>query len=71
LPPTLSRDKTLDLLYLDKNILPDISAYLEPPDLPTDGDEDLAVDFIVESEEIVKKQEKGESSNPPELETEN
>jgi len=63
--------QTLDLLYLDKNISSDIAAYLEPPDLPNDGEEDLAVDFVVEEKATTKKEEKEESSDPPALETEN
>jgi len=63
--------QTLDMLYLDKNISSDIAAYLEPPDLPNDGEEDLAVDFVVEEKATTKKEEKEESSDPPALETEN
>lgn len=58
--------QTLDLLYLDKNISTDIAAYLEPPELAGDGEEDLAVDFS-EEDDVAKKEE---SSDPPELETE-
>ncbi len=57
----------LDILYLDKNISSDIAAYLERPDIPKEGEEDLAVDFVAE-EEITEA--KGQSSDPPELETE-
>lgn len=57
--------QTLDLLYLQKNISSDIAAYLEHPDLPEDGEEDLAINFTV-SEEIDKK----EASDPPELQSE-
>ena len=58
--------QTLDLLYLDKNISSDIAAYLELPEIPDEGKEDLAVDYVVEEE----KEEKGQSSDPPDLETE-
>lgn len=61
----------LDIWYLDKNITTDINDYLEPPDVE-DGVEDLAVEFTAAEEEATsKKEEKGESSDPPELETEN
>jgi len=63
--------QTLDLLYLDKNISTDIAAYLEPPDLPKAGEEDLAVDFTVDEEGTTKNEEIEEHSDPPELETEN
>jgi len=52
----------LDHLFLQKNITSDIIQYLEPPDLPEDG-EDLAVDFSVDDgtyEEDAKNQEKEE-----------
>ena len=40
--------QTLDLLYLDKNISSDIAVYLELPDIPGEGEEDLAVDYVPE-----------------------
>lgn len=57
----------LDILYLDKNISSDIASFLEPPDIPSAEEEDLAVDFVAEE----TTETKGESSDPPELETEN
>ncbi len=58
----------LDILYLEKNISSDIASFLEPPDIPSTEEEDLAVDFVAEEETT---EVKGESSDPPELETEN
>mmetsp|Transcript_2661 Transcript_2661/g.7082 ORF Transcript_2661/g.7082 Transcript_2661/m.7082 type:complete len:964 (+) Transcript_2661:208-3099(+) len=58
----------LDIMYLNKTISTDIAAYLEPPDRV--DEEDLAVDFTAEQENVTKTEEKGESDDPPELGTE-
>mmetsp|Transcript_20781 Transcript_20781/g.43533 ORF Transcript_20781/g.43533 Transcript_20781/m.43533 type:complete len:976 (+) Transcript_20781:137-3064(+) len=63
---------TVDLLYLDKNILTDINAYLEAPEIPNEGEEDLAVDFVVDdSSGTTEEDKKVDSNDPPELESEN
>eukprot|EP00531_Pseudo-nitzschia_arenysensis_P018406 CAMPEP_0116151408 /NCGR_PEP_ID=MMETSP0329-20121206/20079_1 /TAXON_ID=697910 /ORGANISM="Pseudo-nitzschia arenysensis, Strain B593" /LENGTH=607 /DNA_ID=CAMNT_0003648015 /DNA_START=1 /DNA_END=1821 /DNA_ORIENTATION=- len=64
---TVAGYQPLDILYLDKNISSDIAAYLELPDIPKGGEEDLAVDFVAEEETT---EVKGQSSDPPELQTE-
>ena len=61
----------IDLIYLQKNISSDISAFLELPDIPGEGEEDLAVDYVPQEEESTEKEEKAQSDEPPELETEN
>mmetsp|Transcript_35056 Transcript_35056/g.73607 ORF Transcript_35056/g.73607 Transcript_35056/m.73607 type:complete len:967 (+) Transcript_35056:189-3089(+) len=49
---------TVDLLYLDKNILTDINAYLEAPEIPNEGEEDLAVDFVVDDSSGTTEEDK-------------